>query len=231
MNAGRSAVLGVVGVLVLGVSALAGEAAAPDMPLLFQADFEDGLLDAWEPTDAKAWKIEELDGGKVLSQFQGSKYKPKVRSPLNITLIKDVNVSDFVLEVRMMSTTREYGHRDMCMFFGHQDPSHFYYVHIANQSDANANSIFLVDDQPRVSIADKRTAGTRWDDKWHTVRLVRNAKEATIKVYYDDMVTPIMESKNDRFLWGRIGLGSFDDTGRFDDVKLWGVKAEPPKAE
>jgi uncharacterized lipoprotein YddW (UPF0748 family) len=196
------------------------------VPLVFKADFEDGKLDEWEATDPAAWRIEEKDGNKVLALFKQSNYSPKVRSPLNINLIKDVVVGSFVLELKMLSTTRDYGHRDMCLFFGHQGPSHFYYVHIANQSDAHANSIFIVDDEPRVSIAKTRTEGTKWDDKWHTVRLVRDVGNGTIEVFFDDRAEPIMTAMDKRFTWGRVGVGSFDDTGCYNDIRLWGRKVK-----
>jgi hypothetical protein len=193
------------------------------MPLLFQTDFEDGRVDDWQATDSAAWRIEAGRGGKVLSLFGKSNYEPKVRSPFNINLIKDVTAGSFVLEVKMLSTTKDYGHRDLCLFFGHQGPSHFYYVHIANNSDAHANSIFIVDDKPRVSIAKTRTAGTKWDDNWHTVKLVRDVNKGTIEVFFDDNPAPIMTAVDHRFKSGRIGVGSFDDTGRFDDIRLYGV--------
>ena len=193
------------------------------MPLLFQSDFEDGSLDGWEATDAAAWRIEGESGGKMLALFGQSNYEPKVRSPLNINLIRDVSVGSFTLELKMLSTTKDYGHRDMCLFFGHQGPSRFYYVHIANVSDAHANSIFIVDDKPRVSIAKTRTEGTKWDDNWHTVKLVRDVDKGTIEVFYDGNREPIMTAVDHRFKWGRIGVGSFDDTGRYDDIRLWGV--------
>lgn len=201
-------------------------AGGAEMQVVFEADFEDGKLDRWEPTDAKAWRIEDADGNKVLSLFGKSKYRPKVRSPLNIILMKDVSVGSFVLDLRMRSTTKDYGHRDLCMFFGHQDPSHFYYVHIANKSDARANSIFAVDGKPRVSIAKTRTSGTRWDDEWHRVRLVRDVDTGAIEVYFDDMTKPVMTAQDDRFKSGPVGVGSFDDTGLYDDIRLRGDPVE-----
>jgi hypothetical protein len=210
----------------------AGEESTPTtMPRLFKADFEDGKLDAWQPTDPAAWKIDEAAGNKFLSLFKGSKYNPTVRSPLNYNLIKDVIVGDFVLEAKMLSTAREYGHRDMDVVFGYQDPRHFYYAHIAPapKTDPNANSIFIVDDKPRVSVADLRNDGNKWDDKWHTVRVVRNVAKGTIEVYRDDMKTAIMTATNDRFKWGQVGVGTFDDPGNYDDIKLWGAKAEKGK--
>jgi hypothetical protein len=205
-----------------GCNGLAGIGGGEKMPLLFEADFEDGRLGEWQATDSFAWRIEPGHDGKVLALYQQSEYEPRVRSPFNINLVRNFVVGSFVLEVKMRSTTKDYGHRDMCLFFGHQDPSNFYYVHIANQSDANANSIFIVDAEPRVSIAKTRTEGTKWDDNWHTVRLVRDAEEGTIEVFFDNGPEPIMTAVNKRFEWGRVGVGSFDDTGQFDDVKLWG---------
>jgi len=192
------------------------------MPLVFQADFEDGRLDAWQATDPAAWRIEDERGGRVLAQFKQSSYEPKVRSPFNINLVRDVVVGSFVMELKMRSTTKDYGHRDLCLFFGHQDSSHFYYVHIANQADAHANSIFIVDGKPRVSIARTRTEGTKWDDNWHTVRLVRDVEEGTIEVFFDNRAEPNMTAVNHNFKWGKVGVGSFDDTGQFDDIRLWG---------
>jgi hypothetical protein len=194
------------------------------MPLVFEADFEDGSLDVWQATDSAAWRIEDGRGGKVLALHKQSAYKPEVRSPRNINLIKDVVVGSFVLELKMHSTTRDYGHRDMCLFFGHQDPSHFYYVHIANASDAHANSIFIVNGEPRVSIAKTRTEGTKWDEGWHTVRLVRDVDQGTIEVFFDDGEEPIMTAVDHNFKSGRIGVGSFDDTGQFDDICLRGLE-------
>jgi hypothetical protein len=192
------------------------------MPLLFEADFEDGRIGDWRAIDPIAWRTEPGHGGKVLALYKQSDYEPPVRSPVNINLVRNMVVGSFVLELKMRSTTKDYGHRDMCLFFGHQDPLHFYYVHIANKSDANANSIFLVDGEPRISIAKTRTGGTKWDDNWHSVRLVRDAEEGTIEVFFDDGSEPIMTAVDKRFEWGRVGIGSFDDTGQFDDVQLWG---------
>lgn len=198
-----------------------------DMPLLFHDDFESGNFDRWEPVNPKAWKVTQQGGNHVLSQFQHVPVPTPVRSPFNRALIKGLTVGDFVLQVRLQSTARDYGHRDLCLFFGFQDPARLYYVHLAKQADPHAHSIFLVNNAPRVSIARERTSGIAWDDRWHTVRLVRRVNPGTIAVYWDDLDKPIMTAEDRHFTWGRVGVGSFDDTGNFDDVRLWGVKVEP----
>ena len=205
------------------ISGCAGFQGLEKGTLVFGDDFEDGDLSGWEATDERAWRIEDVKGGKALSLFGKSEYKPPVRSPLSRSMIGNVEVGSFVMELEMLSTTKNYGHRDLCLFFGYQDASHFYYVHIANRSDAHANSIFIVDGKARLSIAKTRTGGTKWDDNWHTVRLVRDVDEGTIEVYFDDMDKPIMMAVDKTFTRGGIGVGSFDDTGKFDDVKIWSI--------
>lgn len=207
--------------------------AAGDWPLVFQADFEDGRLSGWEFTDPDAWRITEDDGdgNKVLDQHKNSQYTPRVRSPLNIALIEELVVGDFVMDVKVRSTARDYGHRDLCFFFGHQDPSHFYYVHLGKEADPHAHSIFLVNGEPRVSIAKERTEGTPWTEGWHHVRIIRKVENGLIEVYFDDMDKPIMTTQDKTFAQGRFGFGSFDDSGYFDEIRIWGEKKDPSKSK
>jgi hypothetical protein len=207
----------------------ANQAAPDELPLLLHDDFERAEPSGWKFTDPAAWRISLVDSGKnrVLEQFQASKYEPPVRSPLNIALNPELDVADFILDVKLRSTTRDYGHRDLCLFFGHQDPSHFYYVHLGKEADEHANSIFLVNAQPRVSIAESRTAGTPWTDGWHHVRIVRRIKDGLIQVFFDDMTHPAMTAHDRTFNHGKLGIGSFDDTGMFDDVEVRGEVYKP----
>jgi hypothetical protein len=198
---------------------------APELPVLYEEDFENGA-DRWEPTDRNAWKVLETKHGKVYSQFQQSKYTPPHRSPFNFSLHKGITVADFVLETKVQSTVKDYGHRDVCLIFGYQDPAHFYYVHLGKKADDHANQIFIVNDAPRTKISTKTTPGTNWDDDWHRVKIVRRVEDGTIEVYFDDMKQPVMTAADKNFTWGRIGLGSFDDTSNWDDVELRGVKVD-----
>ena len=192
-----------------------------DLPVVTTENFNKGAAN-WEPKDPSAWKVVKQGDNSFYSMFKDSSYKPEVRSPVNFALLKEVTVSDFVLDVDMRSTQEVYGHQDLCLFFGYQDPSHFYYVHLGREADAHANSIFLVNGEPRVSIAQKRTDGTAWTKDWHHVRIKRDTSKGTIEVYFDDMKKPVMTTVDKHFLHGRIGIGSFDDTGDFDNLNLRG---------
>jgi hypothetical protein len=196
------------------------------LPLLYKADFAKGS-DDWQPTDSKAWKIIKDKGVPVYSLFKQSEYKAPVRSPINISLVKKLSVKSFVIEAVIRSTKDYYAHRDMCLFFGYQDASHFYYAHIAHakNSDPHANSIFLVNGEPRVSIATKRNNGTQWKDgTYHTVRLIRDVETGSIQVFFDNLLTPIITAQDKTFTSGLVGIGSFDDIGNIKMFKVWGEK-------
>ncbi len=216
---------------VIGSGSLAQDVAQDvEMPLVFSADFDDlatdGSPESFDFTDATAWKIEQIAEGKVLSQFKRSDYSPPHRSPFSIGLVKDLEVTDFVLTARVRSTIADYGHRDACIFFGYQDASHFYYIHLGKQTDDHANQVFIVNDAPRTKISTKTTEGTPWDDNWHSVKVVRDAASGKIEVYFDDMEDPVMTATNQEFGQGCLGFGSFDDTTQWDDVRIHGVKTE-----
>ncbi len=197
------------------------------LPLLFQENFQTGNSKHWEPTDEKAWKINHQGDNHVFSLTRKhSDFKPPVRSPYNRALLKNISVSDFLLDVKLQSTIPDYGHRDLCLFFGYQDDSHFYYVHFGKKMDDHANQIFIVDGKPRTKISTKTTPGTNWDDEWHHARVIRDTKTGSIKIFFDNMDEPVMTATNKAFLTGRVGIGSFDDTGNFDEILLYGTKVE-----
>jgi hypothetical protein len=193
------------------------------LPLLFSDDFSKGA-DRWQPSDAKAWKIVKTDKGQYYSQFAQSKIKTPHRSPFNFSLVKDLKVTDFVLEAKVLSTGKDGDHRDMCLFFGYQNPAHFYYCHMAKRADDHANQIFIVNGADRVKISTKTTKGTPWDDKWHNVKVMRKVADGGIEIYWDDMKMPIMTASDKTFTWGQVGVGSFDDSGHWADVKIRGVR-------
>jgi len=214
--------------LLVFAASTAGTAKPAELPLLQTEDFEQGA-EHWQPTDPAAWRTQKRGDRHVYSQFvKRSNYEPPHRSPYNLALLKDVVVSDFVLDAQVLSTHEDYGHRDVCLVFGYQDPAHFYYVHLGKQTDDHANQIFIVNDAPRIKISTKTTPGTNWDDQWHHVRIERSVADGAIKVFFDDLQTPVMTASDKTFTWGRIGIGSFDDTSDWDDIQLHGTRVAKP---
>jgi hypothetical protein len=213
-------------ILCLAVLGCVHRAVADDpWPILAKVDFDDADRMKWRFSDPKAFGFVDHEKGKVLAIIGKSSLKPKHRSPLLYALLEKPTVGDFQLDLKMKSAPNESAHRDLCLFFGFQDADHFYYSHIAKSADPHAHSIFLVNGADRVSIAKDRTKGVEWGDAWRKIRLVRKSPE--IAVYFDDMEKPVMKAEDDTFKWGKVGVGSFDDTGWFDDFVLKGVEHKP----
>lgn len=192
------------------------------MPLVFSEDFEQGSQ-RWQTTDDTAWTLSKHDGNQVFGlNRRTSNYQPKFRSPHNIALIKDIKLSDFVLIYKVKSTNDTGNHRDCCTFFGYQDPTHFYYIHLGAKPDPASGQIMIVNDAARKPLTENKKL-VPWDDQWHTVKVVRDSDEGTIEVYFDDMQSPHMTVVDKTFAKGQIGLGSFDDMNDFDDIRLYGM--------
>jgi len=50
----------------------------------------------------------------------------------------------------------------------------------------------------------------------------RDTASGSIEVFFDDLSKPVLRATDRTFLSGQVGFGTFDDTGRIDDVMLWG---------
>ena len=82
-----------------------------------------------------------------------------------------------------------------------------------------------------MKFARETTKGVNWGlGVWHKVRVERKASDGTVKVFFDDMSTPIMTAEDKTFGPGWIGFGSFDDTGKVANVRVWGKEATAKQA-
>lgn len=213
--------IGLVALGLIGVC-MGQEAGSDKVPVgktIFEEDFQKGRS-RWETTDDASWEILQKDGNSTFGLNKRiSNYQPKVRSPHNIALIKDLSAGDVQISFRVRSTHDTGNHRDCCVFFGYQDKEHFYYVHLGAKPDPASGQIMIVNGEPRRPLTQNQNT-IPWDDKWHRVKVIRRVSSGSIEVYFDDMDRPIMEASDKTFGAGRIGIGSFDDQNEFDDIRI-----------
>ena len=93
-------------------------------------------------------------------------------------------------------------------------------LHLATTPDERAHNVFLVDGAARRNLLPARAQGVDWGAGWHHLRLERRVADGLIRVYFDDLTQPVLEVRDTTFGLGRVGLGSFDDTGRFANLEL-----------
>ena len=199
------------------------------LELVASESFPDGHFEnRWVFSDPEVWVC--ADGALEL---QGSSnYQPSFRSPLGIALLSTPAVGDFALEAELEQTGREYGHRDLCVFFGFQDKDHYYYAHLATTPDANACNVFLVNGAARRNLLEPLAKGVAWGEGvFHQLHLERELESGRIRLYFDDMQTPLFDLVDKTLGAGRVGFGSFDDQGRFRDIRLFAKDATPVRAD
>ena len=194
-----------------------------------------GARNEFHFTDEGAWGWHmDTTGAEGVEHFtwleaeRGSDYSPPYRSPLTIALIRNIEVGDFVFELDVKNTAPESrgAHRDLCFFFGFQGPANFYYIHLAPGPDKNAHNIFKVDDAARRNIAEVSATGIDWGTGWHHVRIERELASGAIRIFFDDMQTPVIEAADTTHGIGRIGVGTFDDSGCYTNFSIFAPAVE-----
>jgi hypothetical protein len=147
-----------------------------------------------------------------------------VRAPTSRSLLAGHDVASFEFSGRLRcDTDPAIAVRDICILFHYRDPTHFYYVHFAGSSDEVHNIIGLVDGADRVKINAEPAGGSvaRLTDRaWHAFKVTCDARTGEIRAYLDDMNAPILTARDRTLGHGLVGVGSFDDTGAFDDLEL-----------
>lgn len=196
---------------------------AGDASLLMSSDFEAGTADGWRPKDPGHWRVADVGGSKAYELTAPGEQGP-VRAPTSWSVWTGREVASFELTGRLRChTDPAVAFRDMCVFFGYRDPTHFYYVHFAGTSDGVHNIIGLVNGADRVKINAEPAGGSAFrltDREWHAFKVTCDAEAGEIRAYLDDMAAPILTARDRTFARGFVGVGSFDDTGAFDDLVL-----------
>lgn len=190
-----------------GVSACTGLGGATTFDEASGWDYSDD--DAWE------WCKEAGTGTPLLVLEKRADYQPPHRSPHSLALAQGIELQDFDLEVEAKSTKEYYGHLDLCLIFGYRDPAHYLYAHLAAKADPNAHHVMLVDGAPRRPVTTERTEGVDWGDTWHSLKLTRRGEH--VEVFFDGERVITAKAPLGK---GRIGVGSFDDTGEFRNLRV-----------
>ena len=197
------------------------------LPLLATFDFEGGTSVGWQPSDPVHWRVVKQDGSFVY-ELTAPGEQGKVRAPTSWSLLAGHDVTSFVFTGRMKCPADPANtYRDLCIFFHFQDPTHFYYVHFSARSDEVHNIIGLVNGADRVKINFEPLGKSTFrltDTNWHQFKVAYDAETGRIEAFLDDMEAPILTAVDKRLTHGLVGIGSFDDTGSFDDIKLWGIE-------
>ena len=214
--------------LAVGVSLLAGDLSTVAMAKAEQVSVRPTLaaqsLDKeWTLDGTGTWAVR--DG--LLALVTAGKPGGPIRRPSAIALVNGPDLTDTTFEVEVRSTAAlppETPRRDALLVAAYQSPTRFYYVHLSAVRDDVHNGIFLVNDADRRRIDARSEVAPLVDREWHRARLVRTPATGLLEVYVDTRTEPIMIATDRTLGWGRVGLGSFDDTAEFRSVVVTGTR-------
>ena len=191
----------------------------------FKDNFNKGIKPAWSPKTPEKWELgrEGKDGFYRLKE--PGKHDNGVRRPSEYSLIEGFIYTDFTFKCKLKCDSPTYRrYRDVVIIFGYQDDTHFYYVHFSNIGDDLHNAIMIVNGDYRRKLGKDVPEPTLIDLDFHKVMIKRSIKTGDIEVYFDEKM--VMKAQDMTFTSGKIGVGSFDDMGSFDDIHIRGSVVE-----
>jgi len=183
----------------------------------FTEDFTHGRLDPWQFPYPEDWQIGS-EGPLHFLHMLRSREPLVPRRPMQFALLRGINVGSFDFELRVRRAQSS-----LLLVFNYVDTLHFYYTHLSADPGAKVdvhNGLFIVDGGPRRRIAGKEAAPALPDKEWHKIHVQRDVPSGSIKVFVDDEAAPRFSVTDHTFNCGRVGMGSFDETGDFADVRL-----------
>jgi hypothetical protein len=200
------------------VTAFAGEESAltvsPDLSLA-------GVQEQWDLDGSGTW---ELADGKLVLSGAGTPGGP-IRRPAALAILKSEPLGKVAVDAEVRSTAPvDLPVRDVLFIVAYQSPSRFYYIHLSARTDEVHNGIFLVNDADRRRIDDGKGVPKMIDQEWHKARMERDPATGRIEVYVDGAPEPVLKATDTTLQSGRIGFGSFDETGEFRAITVTGAR-------
>jgi hypothetical protein len=174
-------------------------------------------LSEWTLEGTGTWQIE--DGLLRLVKAGTPLPAGSLRRPAAIAVLKTPPLERVTVEAELRCLAPvDLTVRDMELIFGYESPTRFYYVHLSGVTNDVHNGVFLVDNADRRRIDSGKTPPQLTDQGWHHFRLDRDGATGRIQVFTDRSTTPAFDLTDRTIRAGRVGVGSFDDTGEVRGV-------------
>lgn len=177
----------------------------------------------WSVPTAADWEIQKEDGGFILHMNTGrAPLASGPRRPFQFALADTEPFGTVTVEADIRPLKRS-----VIIVYAYRDPAHFDYAHISADIKAPVhNGIFHVYGGERVRISpEKGPASFPEINRWYHVKLVQDGASGTVDVTVDGRAVPALHAVDLSLTAGKVGIGSFDETGDFKNVKITGTPA------
>jgi len=176
----------------------------------------------WSVPLAADWNATE---GEL--QLLVKKPQEKPRRPKQFAVLEEGPYSAFTLEVDVKRVEKS-----LIIVYAYQDDNHFNYAHLSVDDPAKVhvhNGIFHVFEGDRVRISPLEGGpGALPTTEWTRVKMVWSGKTGELVCYANGKTTGALRGIDLSLKYGKIGLGSFFETGSFRNLKITGTPATTP---
>jgi hypothetical protein len=120
--------------------------------------------------------------------------------------------------------------RSLIIVYAYQNPSHFNYAHMSSDNAVKQNvhnGMFHVFGGERVRMSSLEGPASFPAKEWTPVKLVWDGATGLAYVEVNGKRNPSLTATDMSLKWGQVGLGSFDETGDFRNIKVTGTMVEP----
>lgn len=176
----------------------------------------------WTVEQASDWVVEN---GMLRLLVKGEPPSGQPRRPTKIAVLDSKPWRKVTVDAEVKRNGRS-----VIIVYAWQDPSHYNYAHISSDAAAKQNvhnGIFHVfgGERARISPLDGPPSLDTID--WTPVKLVWDGETGKCYVEVNGKRNPSLDAVDLSLRWGRVGLGSFNETGDFRNVRVTGEMREP----
>jgi hypothetical protein len=175
----------------------------------------------WTVVHASDWSVEN---GILKLLVSGEPPPGTPRRPTKIALADTPAFRRVTVEAEVHRNKKS-----LIIVYAWQDDSHYNYAHISSDAAAATNvhnGMFHVFGGERVRISTLDGGASLPTEDWTPVKLVFDGDSGRCYVEVNGKRNPSMEAVDLSLRYGRVGLGSFNETGDFRRVRITGEYRE-----
>lgn len=202
------------------VKSLFAAAGAGLLPASFAAaaDTIEALGLRWSVQSASDWSVED---SALRLRVPGEPPPGVPRRPQRFALAEAGPFRRVTIEAEVQRNGES-----LILVYAFQDEAHFNYAHISSDAAErtyNHNGMFHIFGGERVRISPLDGPPSLPTREWTPVRLVFNGDSGRCYVEVNGKRNPSLDAVDLSLRFGRVGLGSFDETGNFRRVRIRGL--------
>ncbi|MCF6264896.1 MAG: alginate lyase family protein, partial [Xanthomonadales bacterium] len=184
--------------------------------------FDNGELPfGWVPLNESRWSVVADNGGNVLF-LNTTNYNPLSGGRLGEHILAPGSYTDFSLTVDVKTNEpAAEANADYALVFGFRGAGNYYYM-LFNRTQSNTE-LFKVESGIRQALP-VTISSVLMGTAYHVVEVRR--VQNSIEVRFDNNL--ILQTEDSTFGAGKIGLGSFNDSSYFDNIRITGGAAAQP---